>query len=108
MLAGCAVGHVLRCVCNSIGNDSYLDCELAVTLSELPLHRAATVKSVQDLHANDAIARRLRELGFVPGEEVVPLARGPIGGEPVLIQVGYTRFALRLAEAARVQVEAHA
>ena len=76
-----------------------------MTLSDLPLHRAATVKSVQDLQANDPIARRLRELGFVPGEEVVPVARGPIGGEPVLIQVGYTRFALRLSEAARVQVE---
>lgn len=79
--------------------------EPAVTLSELPLHRTAIVKSVVDAHAGDTIARRLRELGFVPGEQVVPLARGPIGGEPVLIQVGYTRFALRLAEAARVQVE---
>lgn len=76
-----------------------------MTLSDLPLRRVATVKSVQDVQANDPIARRLRELGFVPGEEVMPLARGPVGGEPVLIQVGYTRFALRLAEAARVQVE---
>ena len=79
-----------------------------MTLSDLPLHRAATVKSVLDQHANDPIARRLRELGFVPGEEVVPVARGPVGGEPVLIQVGYTRFALRLSEAARVQVEVQA
>lgn len=77
-------------------------------LSDLPLNRTATVTAVQDLHANDVIARRLRELGFVPGEEVVPVARGPIGGEPVLIQVGYTRFALRLSEAARVQVEVQA
>ncbi|HHA2706267.1 TPA: ferrous iron transport protein A, partial [Stenotrophomonas maltophilia] len=41
-----------------------------MTLSELPLHTSAVVESVQDLHANDAIARRLRELGFVKGEEV--------------------------------------
>ena len=39
-----------------------------MTLSELPLHTSAVVESVQDLHANDAIARRLRELGFVNGE----------------------------------------
>ena len=70
----------------------------------MPLHQPALVESVQDRHANDVIARRLRELGFVGGEEVVVLATGPIGGEPLLVQVGYTRFALRRAEAARVQV----
>ena len=79
-----------------------------MTLSELALHRPATVTAVVDAQPNDTIARRLRELGFVPGEEVAVVARGPIGGEPVLIQVGYTRFALRLSEAARVRVEAAA
>ena len=79
-----------------------------MTLSELPLHASAVVDSVQDLHANDAIARRLRELGFVKGEEVRLVARGPVGGEPLLVQVGYTRFALRRSEAARVQVSAAA
>lgn len=51
-----------------------------MTLSELPLHTSAVVESVQDLHANDAIARRLRELGFVNGEEVRLVAKGPVGG----------------------------
>jgi ferrous iron transport protein A len=32
------------------------------------------------------------------------VAIGPMGGDPVLIQIGYTRFALRRAEAARVGV----
>ncbi len=50
-----------------------------MTLSELPLHTSAVVESVQDLHANDAIARRLRELGFVKGEEVRLVAKGPVG-----------------------------
>lgn len=76
-----------------------------MTLSELPMHRTAIVKSVEEARPGDVIARRLRELGFVPGEEVRMVARGPVGGEPVLIQVGYTRFALRLAEAARVRLE---
>ena len=53
----------------------------------------------------ERLRARLRELGFVPGEQVRVVARGPVGGEPLLIQVGYTRFALRLSEAARVQVE---
>lgn len=75
-----------------------------VTLSDMPLHRVATVESVQDRQPNDTIARRLRELGFVAGEEVTVLAMGPVGREPLLVQVGYTRFALRRSEAARVQV----
>lgn len=75
-----------------------------VTLSDMPLHRVATVESVQDRQPNDTIARRLRELGFVTGEEVTVLAMGPVGREPLLVQVGYTRFALRRSEAARVQV----
>ncbi|WP_411834660.1 FeoA family protein [Pseudoxanthomonas mexicana] len=73
-------------------------------LSELPGRTPATVLSVTDRGPNDNIARRLRELGFVQGEEVQVMARGPIGGEPLLVQIGYTRFALRLSEAARVQV----
>ncbi|ELC7365104.1 MULTISPECIES: FeoA family protein [Stenotrophomonas] len=77
-----------------------------MTLSELPLHTSAVVESVQDLHANDAIARRLRELGFVSGEEVRLVAKGPVGGEPLLVQVGFTRFALRISEAKRVVVDA--
>ncbi|HDS1220506.1 ferrous iron transport protein A [Stenotrophomonas maltophilia] len=77
-----------------------------MTLSELPLHTSAVVDSVQDLHANDAIARRLRELGFVKGEEVRLVAKGPLGGEPLLVQVGFTRFALRISEAKRVVIDA--
>ncbi len=79
-----------------------------MTLSDLPLHAPAQVEAVQDLHANDAIARRLRELGFVGGEDVRVVARGPLGGEPLLVQVGFTRFALRRSEAARVRIRQEA
>jgi ferrous iron transport protein A len=34
------------------------------------------------------------------------LAAGPVGAEPLLVQVGFTRFALRRAEAARVVIRA--
>ena len=73
-------------------------------LSELPRRIAATVESVEDQAPNDAIARRLRELGFVKGERVEVMAAGPLSAEPLLIQIGYTRFALRRSEAARVLV----
>ena len=73
-------------------------------LSELPRRTVATVVSVGDQAANDPIARRLRELGFVPGEQVEVMAVGPIAAEPMLVQVGFTRFALRRREAARISV----
>lgn len=73
-------------------------------LSELPYRLAALVESVEDRMPNDAIARRLRELGFVSGERVEVLAAGPVSAEPLLVQIGFTRFALRRAEAERVRV----
>lgn len=73
-------------------------------LSELPIGAPALVESVRDTHHADAIARRLRDLGFVPGEPVRVVAAGPWGADPILIQIGYTRFALRRGEANRVNV----
>jgi ferrous iron transport protein A len=32
------------------------------------------------------------------------MATGPFGAEPLLVQIGFTRFALRRGEAARVRV----
>ena len=79
-----------------------------VRLSELPQSASAIVHSVAPDHASDAIARRLCDLGFVAGEQVRVVARGPIGGDPVLVQIGHTRFALRRREAARVAVTVEA
>ena len=61
------------------------------------------VREVEDVQAGDPIARRLRELGFV-GEPVRIVALAPLGGDPLLVQVGFTRFALRRSEAARVRL----
>lgn len=74
-------------------------------LSDLPRHASATVRAVEATRAEDPIARRLAELGFVPGESVRLIAMGPVTGDPIVVQVGFTRFALRRAEAARVTVE---
>jgi ferrous iron transport protein A len=73
-------------------------------LSELPHNVAATVSAVEDTGPADPIARRLRDLGFVDGEPVRIVAHGPVQRDPLLVQIGYTRFALRRAEAARVLV----
>ncbi len=56
--------------------------------------------------ADTALLRRLAEIGFVAGEPVQVLRRGPGGREPLAVQVGDTLFALRLLEARCVRVEA--
>ena len=53
-------------------------------LTELSHRVEAQVETVQELAPNDAIARRLRELGFVEGERVEVVASGPFGAEPLL------------------------
>lgn len=74
-------------------------------LSDLPVGSRATVVAVRDMASPDPIAARLRDLGFVQGEPVQLVAHGPFGTEPMLVQIGFTRFALRRGEAARVSVE---
>ena len=75
-------------------------------LSELSRRATAVVDHVEDREPADPISQRLRELGFVTGEEVRVVAVGPFGGDPLLVQVGFTRFALRRQEAARVRLRA--
>jgi ferrous iron transport protein A len=76
-----------------------------VRLCDLPKGASAVVERVEDVQANDPIAQRLRDLGFVEGERVKLVAQGPVGADPLLVQIGYTRFALRRSEAARVTVQ---
>jgi ferrous iron transport protein A len=75
-------------------------------LNDLPSGAAATVDllvaATPDMHAG--VLRRLAELGFLPGEPVSVVQRGPGGREPLAVQVGDTLFALRLLEARCVQV----
>lgn len=78
-----------------------------MTLNHLARRMPAIVEGVEDQSPNDAIARRLRELGFVAGERVEVVAAGPFGAEPLLVQVGFTRFALRQVEAARVRLRSN-
>jgi len=76
----------------------------AMTLHDLPVGAHARITEVLEHRAADPISQRLGELGFVPGEAVRVIGYGPLGKEPVAVQVGFTRFALRRSEAERVQV----
>jgi ferrous iron transport protein A len=48
---------------------------------------------------------RLSELGFIPGEPVELLRRGPGGREPLAVVIGNTLLGLRLLEAQCVEVD---
>ena len=48
----------------------------------------------------------LAEIGFVAGEHVKIIARAVPGGDPLVVRVGQSTFALRRAEAACIQVVA--
>ena len=73
-------------------------------LSDLARGATAVVLGVDHRPGTDGVAGRLEDLGFVPGECLRVIARGPIGGDPLVVQVGFTRFALRRSEAARIRV----
>lgn len=76
----------------------------AARLTDLPRGAMAIVAGVEAVHGGDPVATRLEDLGFVPGEPLRVVAQAPIGGDPIVVQVGFTRFALRRSEAARVLV----
>jgi len=73
-------------------------------LSDLSPGNQAYVTDVQALYPQDPVAARLRDLGFVCGEAVRLVSYGPFGADPMLVQIGFTRFALRRSEAARVLI----
>ena len=54
---------------------------------------------------NDPVLERLELLGFRVGQTLQVLAKGLFGGDPVLVQIETSRFALRKNEAERIFVE---
>jgi ferrous iron transport protein A len=75
------------------------------------LHKGArgVVSEVLESSADDAqglmLARRLIELGFVPGERFEIIGEVRPGGDPIAIRVGSSIFALRRREARAVLVQ---
>ena len=74
------------------------------TLLDLALHEKAGVERVDVAGQAAEWADWLAEIGFLPGEIVQLVALGPFGGDPLVVRVGDSTFALRRAEAACVHV----
>jgi ferrous iron transport protein A len=86
--------------------DAYSAPHACQALSDLAKGQSARVVGVVasggDVPAD--LTRRLADLGFLPGERVQVLARGPLGGEPVAVRVGTATFALRRLEADCIRI----
>ncbi|MFO1304100.1 MAG: FeoA family protein [Burkholderiales bacterium] len=80
----------------------------SMLLCDLPTGAHATVTRVMagDGYADAALLRRLADLGFIAGEPVRVVRRGPGGREPVAVQVGETLLGMRLVEARCIEVAA--
>ena len=86
----------------------------SVPLSELRRSESAVVtglaaSKVLDDRSEDAAAllTRLRDLGFVAGARCEVIARMWLGGDPLVVRIGGSTFALRRAEAAAIRVLRH-
>lgn len=87
--------------------DVPLDTSPTLCLDDLQPHQPGTITGLTAHHgASPAMLQRLAELGFMTGETISVLQRGPGGREPIAVQVGDTVFALRHHEASCIQVKA--
>ncbi len=75
-------------------------------LGDLPIGHAATVHGLHCPPEQPDWQRWLEEIGFLPGERVAVMARALPGGDPLVVRVGASSFALRRAEADCVRVMA--
>jgi ferrous iron transport protein A len=76
-----------------------------MNLSDLPTDQPARVRVVRAHPSQAEWARQLADIGFVPGEPVCVLRRAALGGDPMVVRIGTSTFALRRAEAGCVEVE---
>lgn len=75
------------------------------TLDAMPTGLPAVVHAVSAPAQAPEWAHWLEEIGFIPGERVMVTARGVPGGDPLVVRVGNSTFALRRAEAACIRLE---
>jgi ferrous iron transport protein A len=83
----------------------------SVSLAELRRGEAGLVASLAEVAGSDdgrgsgaILMARLRDLGFVAGARCEVIARMWPAGDPLVVRIGGSTFALRRAEAAAVRV----
>lgn len=75
-------------------------------LANVPIGQRFIVKNVISNPAVPEWQQQLEDLGFISGEPVSLMAKGALGGDPLVVRIGLSTFALRKAEAACILLEA--
>ena len=93
---------------NALPRDYAAPASDLLSVADLRPRLAATITALTEADnagPSSGMAQRLAELGFIAGETVSVLRRGPGGREPIAVQVGDTVFALRRLEARCIRVK---
>jgi ferrous iron transport protein A len=80
-------------------------CPKISTLADVAIGEKFIVKKLVSPDAMPEWAHQLEDIGFIAGEPVTLMARGAFGGDPMVVRIGQSTFALRKAEAACVIVD---
>ena len=74
-------------------------------LNQLSNNSTKKVKKVNAFESMPEISYQLADIGFIPGEQVTVLRRNLFGGDPIMVRIGLSTFALRKQEAELIEVE---
>lgn len=79
--------------------------QVQLTLAQVPIGQKYIVKAVLSDSSVPEWQQQLEDIGFIAGEPVSLMAKGALGGDPLVVRVGLSTFALRKAEAACILLE---
>ena len=74
-----------------------------MTVNHLPTGSVSQVERVNAPSNKPELAQQLEDIGFLPGEQVTVLRRS-LMGDPLMVRIGSSTFALRRAEAQLIEV----
>ncbi|MEI7531660.1 MAG: FeoA family protein [Betaproteobacteria bacterium] len=75
-----------------------------MNLNDLPVGQAQRVKSIGQLVDYPELTSQLEDIGFIPGEQVIILRKNSFGGDPIIVRIGLSTFAIRKKEASLIEV----
>ena len=76
-----------------------------MNLDQVPVGQILRVKRVKALAQAAELTLQLEAIGFIAGEQVSVLRKNVFGGDPLMVRVGLSTFALRKTEAALIELE---
>ena len=74
-----------------------------ITVNQLPIGSVSRVERVHAPSNKPELAQQLEDIGFLPGEQVTVLRRSLLG-DPLMVRIGTSTFALRRAEAQLIEI----